>query len=88
MDLKLQLSGSAVFSIVKMIIVCRSNKGIQTQFVVVVAHMANVMIRFPDCSYPSPFKVIIACYGLLFYYLFAGFWKKAYNSKKKGQKAL
>lgn len=59
-----------------------------TQFVVVVGHMTNVMIRFPDCSYPPAFKVIIACYGLLFYYLFSGFWNKAYTSKKKGQKAL
>jgi len=52
-----------------------------TQFVVVVLHMGNVMLRFPECHYPGPFKVIIACYGILFYYLFAGFWKKAYTGK-------
>ena len=61
---------------------------IQTQFVVVVVHMLNVMVRHPGCAYPPPFKVIIACYGLLFYYLFAGFWNKAYikkdASKSKG----
>lgn len=59
-----------------------------TQFVVVVVHMLNVMVRHPGCAYPPPFKVIIACYGLLFYYLFAGFWNKAYikkdASKSKG----
>jgi len=54
-----------------------------TQFVVVVGHMANIMIRFPDCSYPGPFKMIIALYGILFFYLFAGFWVQAYSNKKK-----
>lgn len=51
------------------------------QFIVVVVHMANIMIRFPTCKYPTPFKFIIVGYGVLFYYLFAGFFKKAYVQK-------
>ena len=45
------------------------------------------MLRFPECHYPGPFKVIIACYGILFYYLFAGFWKKAYTGKNAKKSA-
>ena len=54
---------------------------LQTQFVLVVVHMLNIAIRHPTCVYPTPFKIIIACYGVLFYYLFAGFWSKAYTKK-------
>jgi len=28
-------------------------------------------------------QIIIACYGILFYYLFAGFWRSAYTVKKE-----
>lgn len=56
-----------------------------TQFIVVVVHMLNIAIRHPTCVYPTVFKIIIACYGVLFYYLFAGFWRSAYSSAKKKQ---
>merc|ERR1719422_2109270 len=57
-----------------------------TQFVVVVGHMLNIAIRFPNCTYPTAFKIIIACYGVLFYYLFAGFFKSAYGKSTPTQK--
>merc|ERR1711953_87129 len=57
-----------------------------TQFVVVVGHMLNIAIRFPTCTYPTAFKIIIACYGVLFYYLFAGFFKSAYGKSTPTQK--
>lgn len=57
-----------------------------TQFVVVVGHMLNIGIRFPNCTYPTAFKIIIACYGVLFYYLFAGFFQSAYGKSTSTQK--
>ncbi|CAG5108102.1 Oidioi.mRNA.OKI2018_I69.chr1.g3633.t1.cds [Oikopleura dioica] len=56
-----------------------------SQFAIILIHIANIMVRFPNCSYPGPFKLTITLYGILFLYLFADFWVQAYSKPKKNK---
>jgi hypothetical protein len=53
---------------------------LQVQFVLVFIHAFQLL--FIDCNYPKAFVWWIGLHAVMFYFLFAGFYKQAYKKKQ------
>jgi len=52
----------------------------QVQFVLVMIHAFQVV--FINCNYPKAFVLLIALHSVMFYFLFANFYKQVYKKKQ------
>jgi elongation of very long chain fatty acids protein 7 len=53
---------------------------LQVQFVLVLLHA--IQLLFIDCNYPKAFIWLIGLHAVMFYFLFADFYKQAYKKKQ------
>jgi elongation of very long chain fatty acids protein 7 len=54
---------------------------LQVQFILVLIHALQLL--FIDCNYPKAILWLIGLHAVMFYFLFADFYKQAYKKKQE-----